>query len=465
MGRAVRRHELNNLRVTPTLVHWALLLATFAAAGCEPGDDAIAFVGATVVVGQDLEATADVNIVVRDGRIVCVDIAERCPTDGVGQTIDAEGRWIIPGLFNFHTHVAEYSFMPWGPLFLAHGVTSLRDVGGRTDSSLALRQRWQGERSGPNLFIAGHPIDGDPTHWPDPFPDVPWAVQTPDEARDAVRRAEALGVDFIKLYNALSPATLEAAVSEAHDLGLKVTADLWYWNASTSAAIQAGLNGMEHAIAEQVAIEFPIDRRPDRRPQLLWGRDDEQLTALVEQMVEHEVLLTTTMAVLAYEGRGFPDHKRTFQVLPPALQDMSRRWWAARDSSEDTFFRDVFPEQMCRTVVELHRRGGRLAAGTDAFFHVAYPGDIHDELRFLQGCGLTPREALAAATTTPSRWLGADSLGSLRRGAVADFVVLLADPFLDIENTRRIDFVVRRGVLLRPDELLAAVGTKSPQDN
>ncbi len=464
-ARVVRWHELNNRRVTATLLPWALLLATLAAAGCERRDDAIAIVGATVVVGQDLEATSNVNIVVRNGRIVCVDLAERCPADGVRQTIDAGGRWIIPGLFDFHTHVAEYSYMPWSPLFLAHGVTSLRDVGGRTDSSLALRRRWQGEQPGPNLFIAGHPIDGDPTHWPDPFPDVPWTVQTPEEARDSVRRAKALGVDFIKLYNALSPATLEAATAEARDLGLKVTADLWYWNASTSIAIAAGVSGMEHAIAEQITIDFPADRRPERRPQLLWGRDDDQLEALVDQIVKHEVVLTTTMAVLAHEGRGFPEQKPTFQVLPTALQDMSRRWWAVRDSSEDVFFRDVFPEQMCRTVMELHARGGRLAAGTDAFFHVAYPGDIHDELRFLQGCGLTPRETLAAATTTPSAWLGADSLGSLRAGAVADFVALFADPFLDIENTRRIDFVVRRGVLLRPDKLLTAAQSESLRHN
>ncbi len=89
---------MNYLRVSRALFRYASLLAALAAAGCERTDRPIAIVGATVVVGQELEPVADANIVFRNGRIVCVDVPERCPIDGVRQTIDARGKWIIPGL-------------------------------------------------------------------------------------------------------------------------------------------------------------------------------------------------------------------------------------------------------------------------------------------------------------------------------------------------------------------------------
>ncbi len=100
-----------------------------------------------------------------------------------------------------------------------------------------------------------------------------------------------------------------------------------------------------------------------------------------------------------------------------------------------------------------------------AFFLYLYPGDIHDELRYLQDCGLTPQDALAAATTTPADWLGADSLGSLHAGAIADMVVLNADPFADITNTREIDFVVRRGTVLHPNDLITEAQADSSGRN
>ncbi|MEN8374775.1 MAG: amidohydrolase family protein [Gemmatimonadota bacterium] len=450
----------------PVIVGNAVLLTALAAAACDPAEPSTttAFVGATVVVGQDLEPIEGANIVVDDGRIVCVDTPERCPAEGAGQTIDARGKWIIPGLFDNHTHVAEYSYMPWAPLFLAHGITSLRDVGARTDSSLALRGRWQEEPLGPNLFIAGHPIDGDPPNWPDAFPDVPLIVRTPEEARDAVRRAKAEGVDFIKLYNALTPEALVAATEEAHALGLKVTADLWGWNAPTSVALEAGIDGLEHYVGEQ--LDF--DLGTDDRPRLLWGVEDEKLGALLDELVEGQVVLTATWETLQYEGGSFPDHKPTYRALPATLQEISRGWWDDWQKSPDNseaqiaFWRTGFMEQGCRTVLELQRRGGKVAVGTDAFWYVAYPGDIHDEMSRLQDCGLTPREALATATTTPAAWLEVDSLGVIQAGAVADFVVLLADPLDNIDNTRRIDLVVRRGVTLGPDSLLVEAKRYEP---
>ena len=425
-------------------------------------NNSTALVGATVLVGEALEVTSEANILFENGRISCVGTDDICPMSNASQVIDASGKWVIPGLVDFHTHVAEYSSMPWAPLFLAYGITTVRDLGGRTDSSFALRQRWQTDYSGPNLFIAGHPIDGNPPNWPASFPDVPWSVDAPEEARAKVREAHSLGVDYIKLYNGLSPEALHSAIQEARSLGLNVTADLWIYNTPTSTVIESGLNGLEHLIGE--IIDLPNPNYTGGRARLAWGRDDDQLIEIIDKMVESQVLLTTTMLLTQYFGHDFPEHKKTFQSLPVALQDTSRVWMGRvnntiPDFAKD-FFQDVFQDQMCRTVMELQRRGGLVAAGTDSFWLTSYPGDIHEELRLLQECGFSPQEALAAATLTPTNWFGADSLGRIEGGSIADFVVLNADPMADISNTKEIEYVVRRGNILYPSDLIEQVKTQ-----
>ncbi len=424
--------------------------------GCHKNSNLTAIVGATVVVGEDFDVIPEANILFEDGHVSCVGTNESCPESSAGQVIDASGKWVIPGLVDFHTHVAEYSSMPWAPLFLAYGITTVRDVGGRTDSSFALRKRWQTNYSGPNLFISGHPIDGDPPNWPAVFPDLPWKVSTTEEAIRRVRQADSLGVDFIKLYSGLTSDAFEAAVSEAKKLDLKVTADIDLWNTPTSFAIDAGINGIEHRVGELIDVDLPMFT--GERARLAWGRDDEELETLVAQIVENDVLLTTTLILSQYLGSDFPYHKDTYKSLPVNLQDTSRIWLERINASvteqEAYFWRVELNQQICTTVVAIHNKGGKTAAGTDAFWQTSYPGDIHEELKLLQECGLSPKDVLATATTTPANWFGADSLGRIQSGSIADFVVLNADPMTDISNTQEIEYVVRRGNILYPSDLI-----------
>ena len=124
-------------------------------AACNSPSSRVAFVGATVLGGDGFEPLPNAVLIVESGRVACVGSPAGCEVRRADSVIDLTGRWIIPGLVDFHTHVAEYAWLPYGPLYLAHGITTVRDVGGRTDSSLVLRERWRVSGLGPNLFIAG----------------------------------------------------------------------------------------------------------------------------------------------------------------------------------------------------------------------------------------------------------------------------------------------------------------------
>lgn len=417
-----------------------------------PGQEVpTAVVGVNVLAGVELRVIEGASIVFHGGRLACVDATEQCKAPPGARIIDGRGHWIIPGLIDFHTHSAELTEYSYGPLYLAFGVTAIRDVGGRTDSSLALRARWEHEPA-PRLFISGHPLDGDPPRWPPMFPDVPWVVRNPAEAREAVRRARESGVDFIKLYGGLSPEALGAATEEAHRLGLKVTADIYYWDTPTDVAIGFGIDGLEHGVGELIRVP----------PRLRWARDSTRIRMILRKMVDGGVLLTPTNG--GFEASGYdslPTWKPTFQAMPQEMRDRSREWWAEADTTwlrdEREFYRDTWPGEMCRTLRELRQMGGQVAVGTDAFFFTNYPGDLHGELLWLTRCGFTPREAIAAATSVPAAWLGADSLGVLRAGAMADFLLLDGNPLEDVRNTSGISLVVSRGRVLKPEELLGLV--------
>jgi hypothetical protein len=281
------------------------------------------------------------------------------------------------------------------------------------------------------------------------FPDVPWVVRSPAEAREAVIRAKESGVDFIKLYGGLSPEALGAATEEAHRLRLRVTADIFYWDTPTDVAIGFGIDGLEHGLGELIRV-------PQR---LSWARDSTRIRAILRKMTDAGVLLTPTNG--GFEAAGYdslPTSKPTFQALPQVMKDKSRAWWNEADTTwlpkERPFYRDTWPAETCRTLHELHDVGGQVAVGTDAFFFTNYPGDLHGELIWLTRCGFTPREAIAAATSVPAAWLRADSLGVLRAGAVADLLLLDGNPLKDVGNTSKISVVVSRGRVLKPEALL-----------
>lgn len=392
--------------------------------------------GATVIPGTDSKPRPGASVVIEGGHIACVGSPAACPAPRGARTINGHGRWLIPGLFDAHVHITEEQGR-FGPLYLAFGITSVRDMGGYVDSLLALRAKIAAGRAlGPRVYFAGNPIDGDPPEWPNLYPKVPVVVRTAGEARQAVREAKAAGVDFIKLYHGLSPSLLAAAVSEAHAQGLKATADLIPWRFAPDSAISAGLDGFEHTVPPPDG-DFEI-----------WTHDSVRMDALMDRIRASGAAVTSTMVIFERFLPTLPITEPSYQALPPALQQRSAEM--LRDSRTGRLL-----SYACRIARAVSVKGGLLLAGTDSYFMVSYPGDLHRELELLVGCGLTPKQALAAGTRNPARWLGADSLGTIERGKVADLVLLRGDPLADIRQTRRIELVITGGQVHSPSTLIA----------
>ena len=406
----------------------------------------VAIDGGTLIDPAHQEVRSNVRIVIHNNRIACVGSSEACRIPDNAQRIDARNRWIMPGLVDAHVHVTEEPG-PYVPLYLAFGITTVRDLGGYVDSLRALRRRIDaGAEIGPRVFFAGHPVDGSPTAWPQLYPNVPRVARDTTEARAAVRNAVADGADFIKLYGALSVNQVRAAVSEAHAHGRKATIDVW--NLHPDSVIAAGVDGFEHRVP-------PIEP-PGPSTRMEWSRNRLGIDVALTTMREKGVALTSTLLLFDRMLMGeLPVSEPTFLALSPALRDRSAEMLAQAqpaDSARRANRRRSY-EYMCESIRLFTAKGGLLLAGTDSYYLTVYPGDLHRELELLVACGATTWQALSAATSSPVQWLGADSLGQVAAGKLADLLILRADPSRDIRNTRQIELIMKNGRVYRPEEI------------
>jgi imidazolonepropionase-like amidohydrolase len=441
----------------------ASLLLVCAACSREP--TGVALVGVTVVDGQGGAPRSGMVVVVREGRIESITPATDFELPSRTSEVDLAGRWVIPGLVDAHAHVA-----PWAmPRYVAYGVTTVRDVHGDLDSLLAMRagvSPWSA--GGPRVYTAGSMIDVAPATYPNAI-----AVRSEDEARKAVDRLAVAGVDFVKVYTGLTPALLRATVDEARSLTLPVTAHLGLTDAV--AAAQLGVASIEHlsgvpeAAAADPAPLYAAHRRSFFAGWTAFERswaalDSAALARVARRLAEARVALVPTLVL--HETFSRLDDSATYRdsalrAVPPEeiarwnTPDMIRR--AGWRTEHFAAFRRARPNQDL-FVREFRRAGGTVAAGTDAANQQLVPGaSVHDELRLLVGAGLTPAEAIRAATGDAARLLGVDSIGVLAAGKVADLVVLRRSPIEDIANTRSIEHVMLRGRLLPADSLRRGV--------
>ncbi|MDH3455275.1 MAG: amidohydrolase family protein [Gemmatimonadota bacterium] len=429
--------------------------------GCGPAEPSTAYVGATVWDGTAGAPILDAAIVVRGGRIERIGPAASVAIPRNAEVVRLDGTWVIPGLIDAHTHAERWTLNR----FLAYGVTSVRDVGGVLDSIVTLRDEVQLNTTlGPRMFIAGAMIDGPPATRPDAI-----EVATAEQARQAVDRLVTLNASHVKLYTRIDEPLLRAVLDEAQALDVPVTAHLGKVDAVTAASL--GLNAIEHMTG---VVEASVSR-PEayfnahddfftgwNRTEYDWATlDSAAIEGTIRELLNHGVTIVPTLALheaysrltdAAYIARldlsGVPLDVQIGWDIP----DLVRR--AGLTATDLANLRRARAYQD-RFVRYFNRAGGDIAAGSDSPNQLLPPGaSLHDELQLLVRAGLSPRDALLAATRTPARLIRADSLGVLRSGAVADFVVLNADPLLDIANTRRIDRVVFRGIVYAPAELM-----------
>lgn len=366
------------------------------------------------------------------------------------RVLEGKGRWLIPGLWDMHAHTSNPDRDL--PLYLANGITGIRDLGGEAEGNPARAPStfsitWKtlrpvrdairaGQRPGPRIFAGGVMLDA-PKPWPGTL-----GVSGAEDARRIVRRLHNEKVDFIKIGTGVTPEVHAAIIAEAQKMGVPIAGH-----------VPGGMTALAVAKAGQVSVEhlmgLPGSCFANAGP-------DANCRASLRELAATDVSSVPTLA--AWRGRllatdpsvnNRPEHRFVPNLTPI---------WAA----EATGINEVTAERNRRTFAQfikvtgaLRAEGVRVMAGTDCGNAFTVPGfSIHDELRLLVEAGFSPHDALTAATVAPARFFRlSDETGTITSGKRADLVLLDGNPLVDIGNTTRISAVVLGGKLLNRADL------------
>ena len=407
------------------------------------------------VVHGDGRVTARASVFVSSGRVARIDTTSAADAVPARRTVEAAGQTLIPGLIDAHVHVEPWS----APLFLRYGVTAVRDVHNTPEVILPLTRDDSPAR--PRIVAAGAMLDGPGSFWPN-------AIVVTDIAsvRVAVRRQVEAGAGVIKVYTQLSSSMIAAIVQEARARGVPVAAHLG--RATATEAAVAGVTSVEHLSG--VADAASADRERLRRThddflagwtafELEWLRlDRAALEQVTRTMVDRGVTIVPTLALHEAFSRLADADLLQDPALTDVPSDVLQRSWAPADImsrarwTPETLaqFKRVLP-LLQRFVTAYVKAGGRVVAGTDTAQQFVVPGaSLHRELELYVAGGLTPAQALKAATADAAELLGiAGRTGTIQVGKDADLVLIGGDPLADIRATRRILTVVRGGVIVR----------------
>ncbi len=414
-------------------------------------------------------------VLTRGSRILAVVDEKQLGAYAPNRTIALAGRFIIPGLWDSHVHFGGGAVLIEDnkrllPLYLAHGITTVRDCAGDlTETVLQWRAQINaGSLQGPTIFAAGAKLEGYKPLWKGTI-----EVGTPAEVSLALDGLQAQQVDFIKITeNTLKPEIYLDALRQAKARGLRTSAHL-PGQVTLAQASEAGLGTVEHIsyllraatpheaeLTAQVAAGQISGRAAAE--QSLASFDEATARAAFRKMAAAGTAVVPTLSisrVTAYLDQDDHSQDEFLKYLGPKLR-ATYDWRvkrAALDSPEQIAYRHANFERAASLLPLLAQAGVSIIAGTDAGWlnSFDYPGQaLHDEIALYVKYGLTPLQALQSAVLAGPRFLGKlDQYGDLASGKKADIVVLDANPLEDIAATRKIRAVVAKGEWLDREKL------------
>ena len=439
-------------------------VALNAEAKAKDGPETLIFTNVNVVNTRDGGIDQGVTVVISKDRITGVGKVGFVPERRNLQIINANGKYLIPGLWDMHVHSAFISPV-WDekviyPLYLANGVTGVRDMGGNPDILNARRKRIEaGELLGPHLILAGPFLSNTKADA------QTISVNTPEDARQAVDAIKARGEDFVKILNVPRDAYF-AIAGEAAKQKIPFVGHVPY-SVSAREAVAAGQKSIEHLSGILLACSSKEDDLRAKGLTALASRDyasyqklgDEVMATYDQskaQVFFRQIASSTTWQVptlvwtQANSRIDSPDLQNDprLKYVPASVHDQ----WAPAKLLKTTSASELAglkkeADRDVEVVKAMHAAGVQFMAGTDGPDPYVFPGfSLHDELEWLVKSGFTPLQALQAATLSPALFLvKADKYGLAEVGHVADLVLLDANPLQDIRNTRKIFGVVVGG--------------------
>ncbi len=459
----------------------AVLLALLALPAPTARADDVVFEHVTVLDGTGADPLPDHTVVVSGDRIVRVtpsaDAAPLPASLDDPVVVDGTGRVLMPGLWDLHAHPDDPEVWHLDPpaaekerfleLFVAAGVTGVRDMGGDLELLASWKRRVAaGELVGPHLVFGGPLVDGPEPMWPGSV-----AVGSAEDGRAAVDDLVARGVDFVKVYSLLPRDGFLAIAERCRELGVPFAGHVPR-SVTVEEAAEAGMTSQEHllgmvrATADPDALAAALAAIPDdlegtaRRnaeiDALVDAADPERTRALAATMARLGVAHVPTLVLWhrrAWFDATAPRVASWLPLMPPTI----RAWW---DPAENIHLSSLSEESMAgerrlfgryvELVAALHDAGVVLLPGTDTGGNPhLFPGaSVHDELELLVDAGLSPMEAIVAATSASARLCRRPDRGVVAEGMVADLVLVDGDPLADIRATRDVRVVVAGGRLL-----------------
>ncbi len=416
--------------------------------------NSLAIVGATLIDGTGAAPISDSAVVIQNGLIKAAGPRSKVKIPKDANVVDAKGKFLLPGLWDMHAHFEQ---VEWGPIYLAAGVTTVRDCGNEFEFITAVRDAIaQGRGLGPRLLLAGI-VDGS-----GPGAIGVARVDTPEQARTWVDRYHDAHFQQMKIYSSVKLEEVKAVADEAHRLGMTVTGHVPE-KLTAFQVIEAGQDQINHLgyISEIMHAPTPPDAKFEDRVKATVNIDLHSAEAqkAIAFLKEHHTVLDPTMALFELFDATTANPPASFEpginkIAPELAQPLTD---VPPPSARSELQQRAFEKEI-EMLGALHKAGIPIVAGTDQ----AVPGhSLHREIELYVQAGFTPMEAIQAATIVPARAMGIDKeLGTVEKGKRGDLILIEGDPLADIHNTRNVEYVVTNGTMYHTAELWQSVGFK-----
>lgn len=416
--------------------------------------------GGTLIDATGRPPLEDAVIVIESDRFKAVGKRGEVVIPEGSRIIDVQGKTILPGLIDGHCHLLDFV----GELYLHLGITTCPDITQNDDEwTLAQRDGTNlGKIRGPRVWSTGMRLVGPAPAWA-LRTESGYLIKTPDDARAAVRKKQEMGLEIIKFNEYVSPEAIKAGAEEAHRLGLPVTCHCL----DVFLAAEAGFAGVEHHWAPGMTSIANVKKRWEIHEQRMTGKintadlpfyyETENFDKIIKAMVENKISWSPTIATwfrpLSPSAGRFKERELSIldnpnaRYLPAVMREQTLRQY-------DRYAK--FPADRLKQTREGYKKledfigrfvqaGGIIRAGSDP--NNGLPGlGVHQEMVMFVEAGLTPMQAIQAATINVARTFRKDKeFGTVEPGKVADLIAVEGDPIKDMWAVQNVKLVIMNG--------------------